>query len=126
MNTTIKAFLFAMLSYPMACSAQTGGCDAKRSSIENEISQALAHGNKNRVEGLRAALAQVNANCTDAGLHKEAQAKVSEAQEKLAERQYELAEAKAKGKSAEKIVERQRKVDEAQADLEEAQREASR
>lgn len=125
MNTMIKALLLTMMSYPMVSAAQPGGCDAKRSSIEAEISKAQAAGNTRRVEGLKTALAEANENCTDAELHKEAQRKVTEAQAKLAERQQDLAEAKAKGKSAEKIAERQRKVDEAQADLEKKQRDAA-
>lgn len=125
MNTIMKTLLLAMLSYPMLCSAQTGGCAEKRNSIEKEITYAQAHGNTKQVEGLKTALAKMNANCTDAGLRSEAQRKVTEAQEKLSERQQDLEEAKAKGKSAEKIADRQRKVDEAHAELEKRQVEAS-
>ncbi|MFM0198703.1 DUF1090 domain-containing protein [Paraburkholderia fungorum] len=125
MNTAIKAVLFGMMVYPMVCSAQTNGCDAKRSSIEAEIAYAQAHGNAKRVDGLETALAQMNANCTDAVLRNEAQRKVAAAQKKLSERQHDLQEAKANGKSAKKIAERQHKVDEAHAELEKAQMEAS-
>ena len=103
MNIAIKAFLLGMVLSPMVCAAQTDGCDAKR------------------VDGLEAALAQMNANCTDAVLRSDAQRKVVAAQKKLAERERDLQEAKANGKSAKKIADRQRKVDEAHVELENAQ-----
>jgi DNA-binding NarL/FixJ family response regulator len=124
MNRAINALLLGMAAYPMVCTAQTGGCDAKRTSIEREISYAQAHGNAKRVDGLETALAQMNANCTDAVLRSDAQRKVAAAEKKLSERQRELQQAKADGKSAKKIAERQRKVDEAHAELEKVQTEA--
>lgn len=125
MNTIIKAFLLAVVAYPVVGSAQTGGCDSKRSSIEKEITYAQAQGNTKRVEGLKTALAHMNASCTDAVLRSDAQRKVTEAQKKLSEREHDLLEAKTNGKSAKKIAERQRKVDEAHAELEKMQMEAS-
>ena len=121
MNIVIKAFLLGVVFSPMVCAAQTDGCDAKRQSIEREITYAKAHGNAKRVDGLEAALAQMNANCTDAVLRSDAQRKVVAAQKKLAERERDLQEAKANGKSAKKIADRQRKVDEAHVELENAQ-----
>jgi Protein of unknown function (DUF1090) len=125
MKAAFMAFLLGVVLSPMVCSAQTGGCDAKHNSIEKEIAYARAHGNAKRVEGLETALAQMNANCTDAVLRGDAQRKVAQAQKKLAEREHDLQEAKANGKSAKKIAERQRKVDEAHAELEKNQMEAS-
>ncbi|WP_028221156.1 DUF1090 domain-containing protein [Paraburkholderia oxyphila] len=121
MNIALKAFLLGMVVSPMVCAAQTSGCDAKRQSIEREITYAKAHGNAKRVDGLETALAQMNANCTDAVLRSDAQRKVVAAQKKLAERERDLQEAKANGKSAKKIADRQRKVDEAHVELENAQ-----
>ncbi|WP_242684122.1 DUF1090 domain-containing protein [Paraburkholderia hospita] len=92
---------------------------------EREISYAQAHGNAKRVDGLETALAQMNANCTDAVLRSDAQCKVAAAEKKLSERQRELQQAKADGKSAKKIAERQHKVDEAHAELEKVQTEAT-
>lgn len=80
MNRAINALLLGMAAYPMVCTAQTGGCDAKRTSIEREISYAQAHGNAKRVDGLETALAQMNANCTDAVLRSDAQRKVAAAE----------------------------------------------
>jgi DNA-binding NarL/FixJ family response regulator len=125
MNRAIKALLLGMAAYPMVCTAQTGGCDAKRTSMEREISYAQAHGNAKRVDGLETALAQLNATCTDAVLRSDAQRKVAAAEKKLSERQRELQQAKADGKSAKKIAERQHKVDEAHAELEKVQTEAT-
>ena len=125
MNTAIKALMLGMMIYPMVCSAQMSGCDAKRAAIEKEITYAQAHGNAKRVDGLETALAQMNANCTDASLRSEAQRKVSAAQKKLAEREHDLQKTKADGKSAKKIADRQRKVDEAHAELERVQAEAA-
>ena len=124
MNTAIKALMLGMMIYPMVCSAQASGCDAKRAAIEKEITYAQAHGNAKRVDGLETALAQMNANCTDATLRSDAQRKVTAAQRKLAEREHDLQQAKADGKSAKKIAERQRKVDDAHAELERVQIEA--
>lgn len=125
MNTAIKVLLTGMVIYPLACFAQTGGCDAKRASVESEIAYAQAHGNAKRVDGLETALARLNANCTDAVLHSAAQRKVQDAQRKLADRQRDLQQAKADGKGAKKIADRQRKVDDAHAELERVQTEAS-
>lgn len=124
MNTISNAFaLGIIIIFPVMCSAQTSGCDAKRDSVEQEIAYAQAHGNAKRVDGLETALAQMNANCSDAVLRSDAQRKVTQAQKKLSER--DLRKAKADGKGAKKITERQRKVDEAHTELERLQTEAA-
>lgn len=125
MKLAFKALLLVSIASPLYCAAQSKGCDAKRSSIEQEIAYARAHGNANRVDGLETALARLNANCTDASLRSESQRKVAAAQKKLAEREHDLQKAKDEGKSAKKIAERQHKVDEAHAELERAQTEAN-
>jgi len=115
------SFLLLMASLsPALALAQSGGCDAKRQSIENEIAYAQDHGNAARVQGLQKALAAVKAHCTDASLRSAAGQKVAKAQEKLQDRQHELQAAKDQGKSAQKIADRQRKVDDAHADLQQA------
>lgn len=120
MKTIAKVLLLGACLFPLAALAQTGGCDAKRASIQQEIIYAQAHGNAARVQGLQKALSEVNAHCTDAGLRSDAEQKVAKAQQKLAERQQDLQDAKDQGKSASKIADRQRKVDDAHADLEQA------
>ncbi|WP_322014244.1 DUF1090 domain-containing protein [Paraburkholderia sp. J12] len=121
MNIAINAILVCATIYPMVCDAQANSCDAKRQSIEQEIAYAKVHGNAKRVDGLETALAQMNANCSDALLRSDAQDKVAKAQKKLSEREQDLQEARSQGKSAKKIADRQRKVDEAHAELERAQ-----
>ncbi|WP_199098690.1 DUF1090 domain-containing protein [Dyella sp. ASV21] len=118
--------MLAALLVPAMTFAQTGGCDAKRQSIENEIAYAQSRGNTARVQGLQKALAEVNAHCTDASLQREADQKVANARDTLTEREQELQEAKDQGKSPQKIADRQRKVDEAHAKLEQALMDAGR
>ncbi len=125
MNMTIKLCLLAAAILPAVCSAQPRSCDAKRGAIEREIDYARAHGNAARVDELETALAQLNANCTDASLRSDAQRKVDAAQRKLDQRQRELQEARAAGKGAKKIAERQRKLEEAHAEFERTLVEAS-
>ncbi len=125
MKTLVRTCVAGLIAIPAICFAQAGGCDAKRHAVEQEIDYAQAHGNARRAAGLETALAQLNANCTDATLRSVAQRKVDQAQHKLAERQRDLQKAKAEGKGTKKIADRQRKVDEAHAELERVQAEAA-
>jgi hypothetical protein len=124
MERSIKALLLGILMVPGLSVARTTSCDAKRQSIEQEITYAQAHGNRARIDGLETALARLNANCTDASLRSDAQRKVTRAQDKLREREDDLRRAQADGKSGKKIASQQRKVDEAHAELEQAQAQA--
>jgi hypothetical protein len=105
---------------PTLALAQSGGCDAKRHSIETEIAYAQGHGNAARVRGLQTALAEVTAHCTDASLQNAANKKVAKAQEDVADNERNLQQARDQGKSPKKIADRQRKLDQAHADLEQA------
>ncbi|QVQ25579.1 DUF1090 domain-containing protein [Achromobacter deleyi] len=96
------------------CSAQRG-CAAKFCEIENDIAAAQAQNNTRREAGLRKALAEAKAHCTDGRLQSQREADVREKQSKVSERQQELKEARAKGKQ-DKIDKAQRKLDEAQAE----------
>lgn len=128
MKNTLKAVLLCSmlcsmscsLMFPLLASAQTGGCEVKRASLEKELVYARAHGNTKRVDGLETALGQMNAHCTDASLRRDSERKIASAQKRLDEREKDLQEAKAQGKSAKKIADRQHKVDEAHADLDRA------
>lgn len=123
----IRIALAAMsLAIALPALAQSERCDAKRSSLENEIAYAKAHGNANRVAGLETALEQVKAHCTDAALDARSEKKVRAAQQKVDERQRDLDKAKADGKSDKKIAERQRKLDAAHEELERAQLDAAK
>lgn len=126
MKPMITMLMLTAMVFPALAAAQaSGGCDAKKVTIQQEIDYAQAHGNRSRVDGLQKALAGVNDHCTDASLRSAAAQKVTKAQQKLAEREQELQEAKDQGKSAQKIADRQRKVDDAHADLEQALLDAS-
>lgn len=100
------------------CSAARG-CAAKFCQIENDIAQAQAHGNSRQEAGLRRALAEAKAHCTDSRLQNQREADVREKQNKVAEREGELKQARAKGKP-EKIDKAQRKLDEARAEYDAA------
>lgn len=96
------------------CSALRG-CGAKFCAIENDIAAAQAQNNTRREAGLRKALAEAKANCTDTRLQSQREAEVREKQSDVSEREQELKEARAKGKQ-DKIDKAQRKLDEARAE----------
>ncbi|MEN0613363.1 DUF1090 domain-containing protein [Klebsiella indica] len=91
-------------------------CQEKEQDIQREISYAEKHHNQNRIDGLKRALSEVRANCSDSKLKAEHQRKIAKQQAEIAERQNDLREAKQKG-DADKINKRQRKLDEAQREL---------
>lgn len=91
-------------------------CQEKEQDIQREISYAEKHHNQNRIDGLKRALSEVRANCSDSKLKAEHQRKIAKQQAEIAERQNDLREAKQKG-DANKINKRQRKLDEAQREL---------
>ncbi|WP_437880728.1 DUF1090 domain-containing protein [Pseudomonas sp. LRF_L74] len=96
-------------------------CKAKADSVQQEIQAAQAAGNTQRVKGLQSALRQLKANCSDAGLLREDNAKLAEARRKVEQRQAELDEERSSGGSATKLAKRQAKLDEAKASLKQAQ-----
>lgn len=95
------------------------GCAAKRLNIEHQIDYARAKGNSHREEGLKIALSELNANCTDEGLRSEREADVRKKERKVTESRHELAEAQADGRE-DKIEKRRRKLAEAQSELDDA------
>lgn len=127
-KTLTLTCIVLMLAAPAAFARQqvaATGCDAKAQHIQRQLEHARAHGNTNRAAGLEKALYDVNANCTDAGLKAEREAKVRDKQQKVNERRQELAEAKADGR-AEKISKKQQKLNKAEDELREAQAELSK
>ena len=110
--------LFAALPAQAATDcAPLRGCAAKFCHIENDIAAAQAQNNTRREAGLRKALSEAKASCTDSRL--QSQRDVREKQSKVTEREQELKEAKAKGKQ-DKIDKAQRKLEEAQAEYNDA------
>lgn len=106
-----------------ACLAAEPGpaCEAKRHSIEAQITEAKAHGNKQQLAGLERALRATTAHCTDAGLAREREARIRKAQQEVAQREADLAKAQKSG-DTKKIDKRNEKLDAARRELEEAQR----
>ncbi len=124
MKAVTSLVLLVACLCPAVLLAQSGACDAKRQSIEQEITYAQAHGNASRVQGLQTALAQVKAHCTDASLRSDAEQKVAKAQQKVVAQEQELEQAREQGKGADKMADRQRKVDDAHAQLQQAMMDA--
>jgi len=91
-------------------------CQEKEQDIQREISYAEKHNNHSRINGLKKALSEVKANCSDSKLRADHQRKIDEQKEEIAERRRDLAEAKEKG-DADKVAKREHKLQEAQNDL---------
>lgn len=112
----------ALLS-PLASAAESAGlkgCAAKKHELQAQIDQARANHNTHQEAGLKTALKQVNAHCTDASLRKERESKIKAAQHEVSERQADLEEANKKG-DPDKISKRQAKLEESRRELQSAQ-----
>lgn len=97
-------------------------CAEKEAQITRQLEHAQADGNAGRVRGLKIALENVQASCTEAGLEAERQAKIEDARDEVAEREADLREAQEDG-SPKKIERREHKLVEAQDELRDAQAE---
>jgi Protein of unknown function (DUF1090). len=109
---TLALALFSLSTASFANSL----CQEKEQDIQREISYAEKHNNQHRIDGLKKALSEVKANCTDSQLRADHQKKIAEQKDEIAERRQDLQEAKEKG-DADKIAKRERKLKEAQEDL---------
>ncbi len=109
---TLALTLFSLSTASFANSL----CQEKEQDIQREIGYAEKHNNQHRVEGLKKALSEVKANCSDSKLRADHQKKIAEQKDEIAERHRDLQEAKEKG-DAEKIAKREKKLKEAQDDL---------
>ena len=94
----------------------TSLCLEKEKDIQREISYAEKHNNQNRINGLKKALSEVKANCSDKELRASHQKKIAAQKDEVAERRRDLQEAKEKG-DADKIAKREKKLKEAQDEL---------
>jgi len=99
-----------------AASFASSLCLEKEKDIQREISYAEKHNNLNRINGLKKALSEVQANCSDSKLRADHQRKIADQKEEIAERRRDLAEAKEKG-DADKITKRENKLQEAENEL---------
>ena len=108
--------LILVLSSLSASAFAISPCQATAQDIQREISYAEKHHNQHRIDGLKRALSEVQANCSDSQLKADHQKKIAKQQAEISERQNDLREAEQKG-DADKISKRQRKLDEAQQEL---------
>ncbi|HFO0270911.1 DUF1090 domain-containing protein [Enterobacter asburiae] len=109
---TLALALFSLSTASFANSL----CQEKEQDIQREIGYAEKHNNPHRVDGLKKALSEVKANCSDSKLRADHKKKIAEQKDEIAERRRDLQEAKEKG-DAEKIAKREKKLKEAQDDL---------
>ncbi|MBM3070059.1 DUF1090 domain-containing protein [Enterobacter sp. RHBSTW-00994] len=91
-------------------------CMEKEKDIQREITYAEKHNNQNRINGLKKALSEVKANCSDSELRANHQKKIAAQKAEVTERRHDLQEAKEKG-DADKITKREKKLKEAQEEL---------
>lgn len=115
------AVILAVYAEATLAAEPSPACDAKRASIEAQISEAQARGRIRELAGLKKALKNNKEHCTDASLAKEREAQMSKAQREVAEREKDLREAEAKG-DPKKIASRKAKLEEAQTELTEAEK----
>lgn len=91
-------------------------CAEKEQNIQRQISYAEQHNNSHRVAGLKKALSEVQAHCTDSKLIADHQEKIANQKKEIIERQSDLEEARLKG-DADKIAKREHKLAEAESEL---------
>lgn len=106
----------AMFSHAAPAQPAPGSCEAKRADIARDIDEAKAQGQTRRVRGLETALRETRANCSDAKLAKDHEARVKRQERKVVERERDLEKARAEGKP-DKIASRQAKLAEEEAEL---------
>ncbi len=122
MKTLIPCIaLLAAYAAPAQAAERSPACEAKRASIESQITEATARGRTQEVAGLKKALKANLAHCTVQSLEAERQKKIKAAQRKVVEREKSLAEAEQKGKP-DKIADRKTKLEAARQDLAQAEK----
>ena len=109
----VLALALASLS---ASAAATSLCQEKEQDIQREIGYAEKHNNQNRIDGLKKALSEVQAHCTDSKLRADHQEKIAEQKDEVREREQDLKEAEQKG-DADKVAKREHKLQEAKKEL---------
>ena len=122
MKALISSLLLAAALPALADTVSNPRCEAKAADIQQQIQAARDAGHDGKVKGLNTALEKVRSNCTDKGLLRELEGKVSEARDEVREREADLREAELSGDSS-KIAKRQAKLEEARAELMQAEAE---
>lgn len=116
MKKLLVVSLILAFALPAAAFA---GCKEKIASLERQLAIAKTKGNSHRVAGLERALANAEANCSDANLKAKHDSKVKDKELKVRKAEMELEEAKRAGKKS-KIASREEKLEKAKRELEEA------
>ncbi|MBU4681546.1 DUF1090 domain-containing protein [Cedecea davisae] len=111
-RTVLALALLTLTSAAQAASL----CGEKEQDIQREIGYAEKHNNQHRIDGLKKALSEVRANCSDSSLRAEHQKKITRQKEEIEERKTDLNEARQKG-DPEKIAKREKKLAEAEDEL---------
>ena len=109
---TLALALFSLSTASFANSL----CQEKEQDIQREIGYAEKHNNQHRIDGLKKALSEVQAHCTDSKLRADHQEKIAEQKDEVREREQDLKEAKQKG-DADKVAKRAHKLQEAKKEL---------
>lgn len=130
MNKTMMTRAIALMAFTLpalSAVAQTGltGCAAKRAEIQQQIDYAQQHGNTYRLEGLKKALRETSAHCTDSSLQRKREADIRKQERKVAEREEDLREVRADGRT-DKVRKATRKLEDAQQELADARAELHR
>ena len=111
-RTVLALALLTLTSAAQAASL----CGEKEQDIQREIGYAEKHNNQHRIDGLKKALSEVRANCSDSSLRAEHQKKITRQKAEIEERKADLNEARQKG-DPEKIAKREKKLAEAEDEL---------
>ncbi len=130
--TSALALVVSLTAMGMGVAHAAQDCSAKRAALESELRIAQQYGNQAKAAGLRQALAEVNAHCTNSSVIADTQKEVRKLEKKVADKQEDvrdaqddLRKAKAKG-DTKKIAKAQKKIAEKQADVREAQQKLNR
>jgi len=129
LSTLVLFTSCTLLAAPLFAAEQAppSECLLKSQEISSKIQEAKSEGNKAQQAGLETALAEVNANCTEASLVKQREQKVLDAKREVSRRQSDLNKAMDKGdpekinKRKDKLAESRKELQDAQAELEKVQ-----
>ena len=111
--------LIAVVSAPALASPncdEVKGCERKFCEIERQIIVAQKNNNTRRESGLRKALEEAKANCTDQGLRKDLIRDIEDAKEDIAEYQADLTESE-QDADAKKVRKYQDKIEEKEKEI---------
>ncbi len=127
MKKLMMVLALALTAGAVTTAQAAQSCAAKRSALEKEIAIAQQYGNVHKVAGLKKALAEVNAHCTNASVVNDARKEVAKLEKKLAEKRNDISGLQADLKNAQargdmkKVAKYQSKLAEKRADLQEIQ-----